>query len=131
MKQARRPRLFGAASVFIGLLVLVALNPSGAAAAVGTDLSITKSDNPDPLTAGNDITYTIQVQNQGPNNASNVVVTDSLPVDVDFVSATGGICQIGDFSEVSCELGQVNAGTTATLTIVVKTKTQGTILNHG
>ncbi len=43
------------------------------------DLGITKADNPDPVLAGNELDYTIDVTNNGPNDATNVTVTDSLP----------------------------------------------------
>jgi uncharacterized repeat protein (TIGR01451 family) len=38
----------------------------------------------------NNFTYTIAVTNAGPNTASNVIVQDTLPSAVVFVSATGG-----------------------------------------
>lgn len=129
--RSRAPRLFGTASVFLGALVLVALCTGGAAAAPGdADLSITKSDSPDPAVAGDNVTYTIQVTNPGTSvgPATNVVVTDNLPNGVDFVSATGGDCQRTGHT-VTCELGQVDPGTTATVTIVVKTKRNDTLTN--
>ena len=43
------------------------------------DLSITKTDSPDPVTAGNDLTYTVTVHNYGPSDAQAVQVTDTLP----------------------------------------------------
>ena len=68
------------------VLALVLINwPSGASAAVGpTDLALTKSDSPDPVAVGGTLTYTIQVQNLGANDATAVVVTDPLAAsDVD------------------------------------------------
>lgn len=46
------------------------------------DLAITKSDTPDPVTAGEQVTYTIGVTNQGPDGATNVTVVDTLPAGV-------------------------------------------------
>ena len=43
------------------------------------DLSVTKSDSPDPVNTGSVLTYTITVANAGPANAKNVVITDTLP----------------------------------------------------
>ncbi len=54
------------------------------------DLSITKSDSPDPVLAGNELTYTITVDSAGPSDALNVSVSDAVPAGTSFVSATGG-----------------------------------------
>jgi uncharacterized repeat protein (TIGR01451 family) len=131
------PRLIGIASLLLGMLVLIAIGYSGGASAAPgpTDLSITKTDSPDPVVQGNNVTYTIRVTNPNPsggNDAASVVVTDNLPstADVDYVSATpsAGTCTKSG-NTVTCDLGTVAAGTTATVTIVVKTKKTGTITN--
>ena len=54
------------------------------------DLSITKTDDADPVVAGTDLTYTLVVTNDGPSDATNVVVTDPLPAGTSFVSADNG-----------------------------------------
>ena len=54
------------------------------------DLSITKTDSADPVIAGQDLTYTLVVTNDGPSDATNVVVTDAVPAGTSFVSADGG-----------------------------------------
>jgi uncharacterized repeat protein (TIGR01451 family) len=46
------------------------------------DLTITKSDNPDPVQVGDNLTYTITVSNAGPDTAEEVIVTDTLPAGV-------------------------------------------------
>ncbi|HEX6178599.1 MAG TPA: DUF11 domain-containing protein, partial [Thermoanaerobaculia bacterium] len=56
---------------------------------VGPDLAVTKSDAPDPVTAGNNITYTIGVSNSGTSAAANVELSDVLPAGTTFVSFTG------------------------------------------
>ena len=53
------------------------------------DLSITKSDAPDPVSPGGTLTYTLTVTNGGPTGATSVTVTDTLPAGVTFVSAAG------------------------------------------
>ncbi|BBB32858.1 hypothetical protein TTHT_1345 [Thermotomaculum hydrothermale] len=62
-------------------------NSATASTTVNTssDLSITKTDNPDPVTAGNTLTYTITVTNNGPSDAQNVVVTDNVPSELENV----------------------------------------------
>ncbi len=82
------------------------------------DLSITKSDSPDPVIAGNNITYTIGVTNSGPSVAWSVSVSDPLPAGTSFVSADhGGTNTAGT---VTWNLGDMTPGATATLTLVVK-----------
>ena len=53
------------------------------------DLSVTKA-GPGSVNAANNITYTLTVANAGPSPATSVVVTDALPANVTFISATGG-----------------------------------------
>ena len=54
------------------------------------DLRITKSHPVGPVLAGNDLTFTMTVENQGPSDAvADVVVTDTLPAGFSFVAATG------------------------------------------
>jgi uncharacterized repeat protein (TIGR01451 family) len=49
---------------------------------LSADLSVTKTDSPDPVTAGSELTYTLTVQNSGPADAPNVVLTDSVPAGI-------------------------------------------------
>ena len=94
-----------------------------------TDLSVTKSDSPDPVRRNRDLTYTIVVTNSG-TSADPASLTDLLPANVHFVSATsttGSCAQAG--TTVTCDLGTLSAGASATVTIVVKPMTIGTITN--
>ncbi len=45
----------------------------------GADLSISKSDDPDPVMVGSQLTYTLSVVNNGAEDAQNVVITDTVP----------------------------------------------------
>src|SRR5207253_9975155 len=56
-----------------------------------TDLQIKKSDSPDAVFAGNNITYTIVVKNNGPSQSAigEVRVTDAVPANTAPVSVTG------------------------------------------
>jgi uncharacterized repeat protein (TIGR01451 family) len=100
-----------------------------------TDLAIAKTDSPDPVNVGSTLTYTIQVQNLGPNAATGVAVTDQLPKVVDFVSATAtsGRCA-NKGKKVTCELGglsapTINYGSPPTVTISAIPRQVGTISN--
>ncbi len=90
------------------------------------DLAITKSDSPDPVVAGTNLVYSIDVTNNGPDAASNAAWTDSLPAGTTFVSlasAAGWSCTtpaVGSGGMVSCSLASFAVGTAAfTLTVAV------------
>jgi uncharacterized repeat protein (TIGR01451 family)/CSLREA domain-containing protein len=91
------------------------------------DLEISKADSPDPVTVGDNLTYTITVTNRGPDAATNVVVTDTLPSGVTFVSASPGCVHAAGV--VTCNLGNIPAGGSVTITIVVTVTAPGTISN--
>jgi uncharacterized repeat protein (TIGR01451 family) len=55
----------------------------------GADLRLTKTDSPDPVVGGAEVTYTLTASNNGPNAAGNMVISDSLPGSSTFVSAAG------------------------------------------
>ncbi len=59
---------------------------------VTTDSAVTivKADNPDPVIAGNVLTYTITVANGGPSDAVLASVVDTLPAGTTFLSSNGG-----------------------------------------
>ena len=89
------------------------------------DLSIIKSHK-GAARVGDELTFTLEVSNAGPSVARKVVVTDTLPTGLTFVSATG---ETGDdwtcsqaASVVTCDLaGVLNPRTTADLiSLVVK-----------
>jgi uncharacterized repeat protein (TIGR01451 family) len=130
-QRLRGARLAGTAGAVLAALVLVMIGPGVAAAAIGpTDLVLASSDSADPAAQGDNFTYAIQVRNEGANDASAVVVTDTLSSLVSYVSssATAGSCQRAG-STVTCDLGQINAGATVTASIVVKAKKTGTASN--
>jgi uncharacterized repeat protein (TIGR01451 family) len=72
--------------------------------------------------AGNEtvITYTIVVTNAGPDAATNVVVTDVLPATATFQSATPTQGSCAGTTTVTCSLGTLASGGSATITLVVR-----------
>jgi uncharacterized repeat protein (TIGR01451 family) len=94
------------------------------------DLSLVKSDSADRAPTGRTLTYTLMVANSGPDIARGVIVMDSLPASVTFVSATPtqGTCAHSD-GAVRCALGAMGIGATARVDIVVRPTTAGTITN--
>jgi len=96
------------------------------------DLQITKADTPDPVIAGNQLTYTIQVTNAGPSTATGVTVTDVLPGTVTFVSGTSTVGTVSNSSgTVTGTIGTLASGASATVTLVVNVAptARGTITN--
>src|SRR5204863_1898209 len=82
------------------------------------ELSISVTDSPDPVMLGSNVTYTVTVTNAGPEVALAVVVTNTLPAGMSFVSVGGaGVCS-NDSGVVVCDLGILNASNSAVITIV-------------
>ncbi len=79
-------------SLFIFLALLITIFIPAQVGATGqcyvADLSIAKSDNPDPVFAGHDLTYTINVNNNGPDAASDVYVFDMYPSNAFAIQST-------------------------------------------
>jgi uncharacterized repeat protein (TIGR01451 family) len=93
------------------------------------DLAITGTATPEPVDQGSNLTYTLTVTNNGPSAAAGVTVIDTLPAGVTFVSATNGVTPVGNtltFNNVGVQ-GIILPGDTATLMIVVRADTTGTI----
>ena len=93
------------------------------------NMRIIKSAAPNPATVGGNLTYTLKVTNLGPNQANDVVVTDSLPSETTFVSVSTNKGTCTGTNAISCSLGQVAVGEFITITIVVKPTQAGTITN--
>jgi uncharacterized repeat protein (TIGR01451 family) len=94
------------------------------------DISVIKTDSPDPVTVGNNLTYTIVVSNNGPETGTGVTLTDTLPSSVTYVSATStqGTCTRSG-STVTCNIGTLANGASTTVTIIVTPTAAGTITN--
>jgi uncharacterized repeat protein (TIGR01451 family) len=71
-------------------------------------LSVEKNGNPNPVVAGTNITYSITISCEGPDDALNVVLDDPLPAGTTFVSLTsppGWSCAtptVGSSGTVNC-----------------------------
>jgi uncharacterized repeat protein (TIGR01451 family) len=90
------------------------------------DLAITKTAS-SPAIAGNNLTYTLTVRNNGPKAASSILIKDFLPANAVYVSSTGSPGVTFDTSQVNesgrtliCKKPSMALNETATVTIVVK-----------
>lgn len=110
-------------------------NSTGASGAVtlapaSADLSITKTTGAASVTTGHVITYTITVSNAGPSPATNVVVTDTLPAGLQYVSATPSQGSCSGTTTVTCNMGTLASGANATITLQAQViATSGTVTN--
>jgi uncharacterized repeat protein (TIGR01451 family) len=84
----------------------------------GADLSITKTDTPDPVVAGTQLRYDLTVRNDGPNLAEDVVVVDTLPNGVTYISNTDS-CVQAPAGTLTCSLGDILPGAEKTFSIQV------------
>ena len=85
------------------------------------DLGIAKTSAPNPVNVGEQLFYTIEVTNYGPTAATNVVVSDTLPVELTYNSAVtppNTVCLPQAGNTILCSLGTVQAGETVTLQLV-------------
>jgi uncharacterized repeat protein (TIGR01451 family) len=98
--------------------------------APAADLALTKTDPPGRAPTGRNMTYTLTMNNNGPDAAHAVTVFDQLPPSVTFVSATPtqGSCEESG-GTVTCSLGTIGTGDIGTIDIVVKPTVPGTITN--
>lgn len=109
--------------------------------AANVDLSITKS-GPALANAGDSVTYTLTITNNGPDAAQNVEIRDAVPANTTFVSesqtggpaATCGNQVIDDVTTSVCTISSLDANATASFTLVYtidSTVGNGTVIFNG
>lgn len=90
---------------------------------VVTGLNLIKTDNPDPVLAGEELTYEIIIDHQGDIEASNVVLTDTLPPDVIlvdvFANDPGVDCSGSNSVTVVCNVGILSVDEEIVITVIV------------
>ncbi|MFA6954716.1 MAG: Calx-beta domain-containing protein [Thermoanaerobaculia bacterium] len=102
------------------------------------DVSLTKTDSPDPVNAGQNLTYTITVANVGPDAADTSAWSDTLPIGTTFVSLSspgGWSCTtpaVGAGGTISCSIASLPVSSAAfTLTALVDPSVAaGTVLSN-
>ncbi|MFP4345119.1 MAG: family 16 glycoside hydrolase, partial [Anaerolineales bacterium] len=100
-------------------------------------LELTKSASPSPVEAGEPLTYTLDLVNTGVVSATGVVVTDAIPVNTTFVTATlphvGPVPDNSAGSVISWTVGTLAVGASRTFTLVVQTQApllDGTLITN-
>ena len=89
-----------------------------------SDLQITKLAAPSSINRGQEVTYTIQYNNVGPQAATGTLVTDTLPADFIYVRSTSVPSLGAPTSSVGNEwvfsVGTLAQGATGAITVVAK-----------
>lgn len=95
----------------------------------GADLSLTMTDSPDPVKRGATLVYSLVVRNAGPTASEGVTVTDALPSSVRWMSTTAskGVC--GGSAVVTCTIGSMQPGESATIAITTQARSTGLTVN--
>ncbi len=91
------------------------------------DLVVAGRASPEPIDKNNVLVYTLTVTNkrlEDHGDASGVVLSYVLPAGVSFVPDTGGSCKQSG-GTVSCALGELDTGSSKTITIAVKAEQAG------
>ncbi|MGW5420105.1 RCC1 domain-containing protein [Streptomyces sp. NPDC003943] len=100
------------------------------------DLATSIAASPEPVANGGTLTYSVRVHNYGPTSADDVVLTDHLPANARYASASPsvGYCDTpptGTTDTVTCHFGTLGRGAAATVTIAVKVRaTSGGVTNE-
>jgi uncharacterized delta-60 repeat protein/uncharacterized repeat protein (TIGR01451 family) len=90
------------------------------------DLTVAKSGSPNPVIAGQEITYTITLINNGPDAAANVTLSDPTPPGTTFqslASPPGWSCTtppVGKTGTVTCSIASLAPAQPAIFTLVVQ-----------
>jgi uncharacterized repeat protein (TIGR01451 family) len=119
-----------------GLIILLSLLSVTAQAQLNADLAVTKIDTPDPVHTGSNLTYYVEVTNNGPGSVSNVTITDNFDPLTSVVSTTffppGPSCGAPVGTTLTCNVGTLVQGATSELTLVVSTNgvASGTVLSN-
>ena len=84
-----------------------------------TDVAVTQSDAPDPVSPGGSIAYSLLVRNLGAHLATVVTLRDDLPAGAVLITAvpSQGLCVAGP--SLVCHLGTIPASGSATVSITV------------
>ncbi len=87
------------------------------------DLTLSISDDADPVSVGDTLTYTLTVHNDGPEVAQNSVLVSTLPANATYVTSSDSGQPNG--GTVTHNLGALASGGTTSVTVTVATTTAG------
>jgi len=97
---------------------------TGGTPTASVNLTVAGSANPTSVVAGGSVTYTVNVSNNGTQDASGVSVVNVLPPQVTYVSASPGCSNAS--GTVTCSIGALAASAQSSIQIQATTATPGT-----
>jgi uncharacterized repeat protein (TIGR01451 family) len=105
---------FGQSSWYVDT---ISINDGIACCNSNADLAVSQSTSTNQVTVGQTLTYTIGVLNLGAQSTSDGSLTDAIPANVNFVSASPGCVYTNGV--VICDLGAINSGGSTGVTVTV------------
>ncbi|HEX8618784.1 MAG TPA: C25 family cysteine peptidase [Thermoanaerobaculia bacterium] len=92
------------------------------------DVEVTQRALNDPVIPGGILTYTFDLVNNGPSVATGVTLTDTIPAATTFISANTSLGSCSGTTTVTCNIGTMTSGQTATVTIQVQAPLAGGLI---
>jgi uncharacterized repeat protein (TIGR01451 family) len=118
-------------TMLAGLQVAQAWAGGSPRSAGRADLELTASGAPNPVSAGQVLTYSFSIRNEGPALATGVTLTDALPAgaSLESVLASQGACLLSG-GTVVCRAGSLAAGSQVGIEIKVRPQAAGLVTNE-
>jgi uncharacterized repeat protein (TIGR01451 family) len=91
------------------------------------DIQVNITANKTNVTIGDEVIYTLQVKNNGPSNATNVVIENTLPEGLSIVGSTPGLMLVG--SKLTATIASIPVGSTTTYIYTAKLTKGGQVVN--
>ncbi|MCW2998672.1 MAG: conserved repeat domain protein [Solirubrobacterales bacterium] len=89
------------------------------------DVALVKTASAPTATIGGDVTFTLTATNNGASTATSVAISDPLPGTFTYLSSTGGCTIDPPSGVVSCPVGTLKKGDSATVTITARAEADG------
>ena len=93
------------------------------------DLQLTQAVSASATNLGGTLTYTMTVTNTGPYDTAGVRMVDTLPAGIVLQSATSSQGSCSGTNVVTCDLGALSKGGSATVTLVAVALQAGIMVN--
>lgn len=95
------------------------------------DLNVSQSLSVDSIPVNSQASFVVQIVNQGPNDATGLIISNVLPVNAELISVSSNtiICDDASGTQLSCTLASLASQGEASLTITVKALQEGAMTN--